>query len=159
MTIWPTISSHMVFKQNSYISKERPKNVYVYLQLINFVVWTHGNDQLRCIITLEHFMIWKYPWNVILFWNFRHNFENYIKFWAFWKKVSPINSYLCAIPFCSESVKNNHFSLFIFKYLNESVHRSHNFDIFYKSIPKYFSESLIFSKTFWGRPLGAVLAL
>ena len=41
------------------------KNIFAYLQLTNFVVWTLGNDQLRRIITLEHFMIWKYPWNVI----------------------------------------------------------------------------------------------
>ena len=32
-----------------------------------------------------------------------------------------------------------------------------HFNIFYKNIPKYFFESLIFSKTFWGGPLGAVL--
>ena len=41
----------------------KTKNVFAYLHLINLMLWTHGNDQLRCIITLEHFMIWKYPWN------------------------------------------------------------------------------------------------
>ena len=52
-------------QQNSYISTERQKNIFAYLRLTNFEVWTLGNDQLRRIITLEYFMIWKYPWNVI----------------------------------------------------------------------------------------------
>ena len=63
--IWPTISSPLIFQQNSYISTERQKNIFAYLQLTNFVVWTHDNDQLRRIITLETIMIWKYPWNFI----------------------------------------------------------------------------------------------
>ena len=41
------------------------KNVFAYLQLTNFVEWTLGNDQLRRIIALEHFIICKHPWNVI----------------------------------------------------------------------------------------------
>ena len=57
MTIWPTNFSPMIFQQNSYILMEKLKNVFVYFQLIIFVVRTHGKDQLRRIITLEHFMI------------------------------------------------------------------------------------------------------
>ena len=63
--IWPSTSIPLIFQQNSYISTEKQKNVFAYLQLTNFVVWTHGNDQLRRIITLENIMVWKYPWNVI----------------------------------------------------------------------------------------------
>ena len=69
--IWLTISSLLIFQQNSYILMERIKNIFPYLQLINFVVWAHGNDQLRRIITLEHLLL-KVPlkclW-VVRMWN------------------------------------------------------------------------------------------
>ena len=54
--MWLTISSPLIFFKNSFISTERLKNIFAYLQLINFVVWTNANGQLRYIITLEHFM-------------------------------------------------------------------------------------------------------
>ena len=58
MTIWPTISSSQIFEQNFYISTKRLKNVFAYLQLINFVVWwIRGSDQLRCIIKLENLKV------------------------------------------------------------------------------------------------------
>ena len=44
-------------QQNSCISIKRLRNVFAYLQSINFVLWTRSSDQLRRIITLE-----KYPW-------------------------------------------------------------------------------------------------
>ena len=53
-------------------------------------------------------------------------------------------------PSAEKVLRINHFNFFIFKYLHEPVHRSHNFDIFYKNISKYFFETLIFSETFWG---------
>ena len=63
--IWQSTSSSLIFQQNSYISTKRQKNIFPYLQLTNFVIWTHGNYQLRRIITLENIMIWKYLWKVI----------------------------------------------------------------------------------------------
>ena len=63
--IWPSTSSPLIFQKKSYISMERQKNIFAYLKLTNFAVSTHGNEQLRRIITRENIMIWKYPWNVI----------------------------------------------------------------------------------------------
>ena len=59
--IWPTTSSLLIFQQKFLYIDGKAKNIFAYFQLINFVVWTHGNDQLKRIITLKHFMIWKYP--------------------------------------------------------------------------------------------------
>ena len=54
MTIWPTTSSPLIFEQNFYISTNRLKYVFAYLQSIKFLVWICGSDQLGRIITLEN---------------------------------------------------------------------------------------------------------
>ena len=55
MTIWPTISSSLIFEQNFYISTKRLKNVFAHLQSIDFVVWIRGSDQLKRIINTRKF--------------------------------------------------------------------------------------------------------
>ena len=57
LTICPAIFTPLISEQNFFISTKRLKTVSAYIQSVNFVVWAHGSDQLRRIITLENLKV------------------------------------------------------------------------------------------------------
>ena len=87
------------------------------------------------VICCSH-LNWSYLRNDRLLWNFNCNFENCIKFWAFWKKNESHNLPLtyARYPSAVKVLRIIYMDWFLYdnglrhervKYLNQPVHRSH----------------------------------